>query len=159
MNLQLSHIDASGRVQMVDISSKAQTDRSASAKAIVRFPVAAAQQLRSKGVAKGEWQATAKIAGIQAAKQTQLLIPLCHPLKLSCIEIDIQWLDNSQLSILSTCKCQGTTGVEMEALTAVSIAALTVYDMCKALSKDIEIAQITLVEKTGGKTDYHSVDN
>ncbi|HDZ15446.1 hypothetical protein LCGC14_1496480 [marine sediment metagenome] len=157
MNKELSHIDASGNAVMVDVSNKKVTSRSAIASGRVEFPSAvfdtlAAQDFLGK---KGSIIQTAVIAGIQAVKKTSELIPLCHQINLSKVQIDIH-PHNNNLEIRCTVKCNEKTGVEMEALTGVSISALTIYDMCKALSHDISITNIQLEEKTGGKNDYRS---
>lgn len=151
----ISHLDKSGNPQMVDVSEKKITSRIAMAQSVVQFPPDVFAQLEQHHFlsAKGSIIATAIIAGTMAAKRTADLIPLCHPLSLSQIKIDITIGSNS-LIIVATVKCEGKTGVEMEALTAASVAALTVYDMCKALSHDIVISQTRLLEKKGGKSDY-----
>lgn len=156
MKEQLSHIDDSGNASMVDVSKKDITTRTAVASAIVFFPldvfkILAAQDFLGK---KGSIIQTAIIAGIQAAKKTAELIPLCHQLHLSKIQIDITPVDNS-LQIICKVKCKEQTGVEMEALTGASISALTIYDMCKALSHDIKISEIQLEQKKGGKNDFN----
>jgi cyclic pyranopterin phosphate synthase len=141
---------------MVDVSDKKVSLRQASAKAVVLFPLNVIAQLKKDNwqVKKGAILEVARIAGIQGAKMTPSIIPLCHPLMLSGVEVDFSF-ENDQLQIVSKVKCMGQTGVEMEALTAASTAALTVYDMCKALSHDIVISQIMLLSKSGGKNDYH----
>lgn len=154
-NSILSHLDTERNPQMVDVSEKKITTRSATAQSIVVFPAAIFKQLvKNKFLSsKGGIFATAVIAGTMAAKRTADLIPLCHPLSLSQIIITIETGENLLL-IKATVKCDGKTGVEMEALTAASVAALTVYDMCKALSHDIIITQTRLLEKKGGKSDF-----
>jgi cyclic pyranopterin phosphate synthase len=151
----LSHLNSEGNPQMVDVSGKEVTNRTATAQAMVQFPSPVFKQLVKNNFlgSKGSIFHTAIIAGTLAAKRTADLIPLCHPLSLSQISIDIE-KGTDMLLINATIKCDGKTGVEMEALTAVSIAALTVYDMCKALSHDIVITQTKLVEKKGGKSDF-----
>ena len=151
----LSHLDTKGNPKMVDVSQKQITNRTARAQSTVQFPPAIFKQLAKNNFlsAKGSIFHTAIIAGTMAAKRTADLIPLCHPLSLSRVNIDIEENANS-LIINATITCDGKTGVEMEALTAASIAALTVYDMCKALSHDIIISQTKLVEKKGGKSDF-----
>lgn len=154
-NSILSHLDTEGDPQMVDVSEKKITTRTATAQSTVAFPPPVFKQLvKNKFLSnKGSIFATAIIAGTMAAKRTADLIPLCHPLSLSQILINIETGENILL-IKATVKCDGKTGVEMEALTAASVAALTVYDMCKALSHDIIITQIRLLEKKGGKSDF-----
>ncbi|SDB54531.1 cyclic pyranopterin monophosphate synthase subunit MoaC [Flavobacteriaceae bacterium MAR_2010_188] len=152
----LSHIDEEGKANMVDVSNKETTARIAVATANVIFPVAVYKHLQGQNFLgnKGSIFQTAVIAGIQAAKKTSDLIPLCHPLALKKIDVDIQPNPNTNsLQISATVKCIGQTGVEMEALTAASVAALTVYDMTKAISHDIIISDIKLKEKRGGKRD------
>ena len=151
----LSHLDTKGNPQMVDVSQKQITSRTATAQSTVQFPPAIFKQLAKNNFlsAKGSIFHTAIIAGTMAAKRTADLIPLCHPLSLSRVNIDIE-KEKDSLLINATVACDDKTGVEMEALTAASIAALTVYDMCKALSHDIVISQTKLVEKKGGKSDF-----
>jgi cyclic pyranopterin phosphate synthase len=152
MNNPFSHIGSDGEARMVDVGNKPATVRTAIAEAIVRLGPELASQLRETGItAKGSVIETARIAGIMAAKKTAHLIPLCHPLPLSVVNIDAV-LDDETVIINSFVKCTHTTGVEMEAMTAVTVAALTVYDMCKAVSKGIVIESIALIEKTGGKS-------
>lgn len=153
---QLTHTDAQGRAAMVDVGGKAPTSRSASACASVLLGPVAFRLLRDNQLAKGDALAAAQLAGIMAAKQTAALIPLCHPLPLDHVSVSFQ-LDqlHSAAVVTATCRTTGRTGVEMEALTAVSVAALTVYDMCKAVSHDIIITDVKLVSKTGGKKDFH----
>lgn len=149
----LTHIDSKGAARMVDVTNKAVTERLARAEAIIYLSKKALDLVISGNHHKGDVFATARIAGIQAAKKTSDLIPLCHPLALSSVKVELE-ADQSldQIRITSECKLSGQTGVEMEALTAVSVAALTVYDMCKAVDKGISIAHIRLLEKTGGKS-------
>jgi cyclic pyranopterin phosphate synthase len=143
---------------MVDVSDKRVTLREARARAIVAFPADVAERLRADGdrpvSKKGPVFATAIIAGVMAAKRTHELIPFCHPLGLSGCDIDIEMDDRDQAVITCRCRVHHRTGVEMEALTGASVAALTVYDMCKALSHDIVIRDTRLLEKRGGKSDY-----
>lgn len=138
---------------MVDITTKAQTLRKAKASGIVKMDTRTLELIRKGQIAKGNVLTTAKIAGIMAAKKTGELIPLCHPLELTAIEVNLE-IDRSesQIVIQSEVQNMGRTGVEMEALTAVSVAALTIYDMCKALDKNIVIGNIMLLEKSGGKS-------
>ncbi len=146
-----SHFDPNGRAKMVDISGKPETARTALASAAVQVNQNTFSLIRSGGLKKGDVLATAQIAGIMGAKHTADLIPMCHPVALSGIELAFQ-LDEPQLTIHITAnvRCTGRTGVEMEALTAVSIAALTIYDMCKAVQRDIVIRDLHLLSKTGG---------
>lgn len=151
----LTHLDAAGRPAMVDVSDKVVTAREAVASARVRFPPAIAEQLRRQGLrsAKGGIVETAIIAGTLAVKRTHELIPFCHPLAIDGCRIAIDWHDPRTLGIDCRVRTTGRTGVEMEALTGASVAALTVYDMCKALSHAIVIGPVRLVSKRGGKSD------
>ncbi|MBW8285633.1 MAG: cyclic pyranopterin monophosphate synthase MoaC [Rhizobium sp.] len=149
----LTHINAAGEAHMVDVGDKAETARSATAEGHVRMAAATLELIRSGNARKGDVIATARIAGIMAAKQTSNLIPLCHPLMLTKVTVDIEDdLALPGLRVTATAKLSGKTGVEMEALTAVSIACLTIYDMAKAADKAMEIGGIRLLEKTGGKS-------
>ena len=140
---------------MVDVSAKADTVREARAEAYIRMAPETLQMILSGQHHKGDVFATARIAGIQAAKRTWELIPLCHPLLLSKVEVSLTALpETHQVRIESLCKLSGKTGVEMEALTAVSVAALTIYDMCKAVQKDMVIETVRLLEKSGGKSGH-----
>ena len=152
----LSHLNVEGNPQMVDVSSKKASSRTATASTIVSFPAKVFEQLLQNNFlsSKGSIFHTAIIAGTMGAKRTADLIPLCHPLQLSKINIDIATGVNC-ITITAIVKCEGKTGVEMEALMAASISALTVYDMCKALSHDIIISQTKLIEKKGGKSDFN----
>lgn len=155
----LTHLDQQGQAQMVDVSAKPQTVRQAVAAGQVRMLPETLAAIQSGNAPKGDVLATARIAGIMAAKQTAQLIPLCHPLPLQ--KIEVQLTPDPQLpgyQIRATVKTLAVTGVEMEALTAVSVAALTLYDMAKALEKSIQIESIRLLSKTGGKSgDYRSI--
>lgn len=149
----LTHLNAAGEVHMVDVSGKSETLREACAEAFIQMRPATLELILSKENPKGDVFATARIAGIQAAKRTWELIPLCHPLALAKVELRISpGLDNQCIRIESLCRVTGVTGVEMEALTAVSVAALTIYDMCKAVQKDMQIGPVRLLAKTGGKS-------
>ena len=144
---------------MVDVSGKAETTRQARAEALISMNAQTLNMILSGEHHKGDVFATARIAGIQAAKRTWELIPLCHPLLLSKVEVQISALpEKNQVRIESLCKLSGKTGVEMEALTAASVAALTIYDMCKAVQKDMVIESVRLLEKTGGKSGHFSAD-
>lgn len=153
---KLSHVDAANQPQMVDVGGKPATRRTAQARARVAFPAEVAAKLHAAGYVtpKGAVFTVAHIAGVMGAKATAQLIPLCHPLSLDKCDIAIRMEGNEAL-IDCTVSCRGSTGVEMEALTGASIAALTIYDMCKAMSHDIVIGEIRLMQKTGGK---HDVD-
>lgn len=150
---KLSHIDNEGDIQMVDVTLKAKTIRVAKARGVVKMDADTLELIEKGQIAKGNVLTTAKIAGIMAAKKTSELIPLCHPLELTGIDIHLN-IDhrNSQIVIESQVQTTGKTGVEMEALTAVCVAALTIYDMCKAVNKKIIIGDIMLLEKSGGKS-------
>jgi cyclic pyranopterin monophosphate synthase len=150
---KLSHLNNEGQVQMVDVTAKAQTIRKAKARGIVKMDSQTLKLIEKGQIAKGNVLTTAKIAGIMAAKKTGEFIPLCHPLELTGIDINFN-MDHkrSQIVIEAQVQIAGKTGVEMEALTAVSIAALTIYDMCKAVNKKIIIGDIMLLEKSGGKS-------
>jgi cyclic pyranopterin phosphate synthase len=150
---QLTHIDEQGSARMVDIGNKAVTVRTAVARAVVCMQAQTMALLEQGAHKKGDVVAVARIAGIQAAKKCADLIPLCHPLLLTSVDVSFE-LDRaeSQVHIEACCKVSGQTGVEMEALTAVSVAALTIYDMCKAVDRGMEIRTITLLSKEGGKS-------
>jgi cyclic pyranopterin phosphate synthase len=150
---KLSHIDDKGRPKMVDISAKAATHRQAVAKGVVRMKAETLDLIKKGGTKKGEVLATAQLAGIMAAKKTADLIPLCHPIPIDEVTVDFK-LDekNSAVEITATAKSTGKTGVEMEALTATAIAALTIYDMGKAVDRAMKIENIRLVYKSGGKS-------
>jgi cyclic pyranopterin phosphate synthase len=152
----LTHLDQTGRPAMVDVSAKAATARDATAECRVRFPADVARQLRASGLksAKGGVVDTAIIAGTMAVKRTHELIPFCHPLPIDGCRIGIDWLDEQSLRIECTVRTTHRTGVEMEALTGATVAALTVYDMCKALSHRIVIGPAKLLGKRGGKHDF-----
>ena len=153
MSSGFSHFDDSGNAVMVDVSDKPETRREAVAEGRVLCNAETLGLIRQGGVKKGDVLSVARLAGIMGAKQTAALIPLCHPLPLSAVSLDLS-LDEaaSAVRIRATCRTDGKTGVEMEALTAVSVAALTVYDMIKAVQKDAVIDGIRLLEKTGGKS-------
>lgn len=152
MNNQLSHFDESGQARMVDVSDKTNTLRTAKAEAFVALSQSVLKALPNNP--KGDPLEVARIAGILAAKRTSELIPMCHPLALSFVDIQLQVTSNG-VSIVAEARTTGPTGVEMEALTAASVAALTVYDMTKALDKSIEITGVRLLEKTGGKSGHY----
>lgn len=148
---ELTHLDERGQARMVDVSEKPASVRTAVASARVRTRPEVVELIRTGGVAKGDVLATARIAGIQAAKQTPGLIPLCHPLLLDQVAVDLE-LTHDAILVRSRVRCTGRTGVEMEALTAAAVAALAVYDMCKALDRGMTIEQVQLEEKAGGKS-------
>ena len=149
---ELTHFDDRGASRMVDTSAKAETLREARASGLVRMAAATLKLIRDRGVAKGDVLEVARLAGIMAAKRTGDLIPLCHPLPLTGVTVDFAFPANDLLRIDATARVVGRTGVEMEALTAVSVAALTVYDMCKSADRTMTIERIRLEEKTGGKS-------
>lgn len=155
MKKELTHVDAGGKPAMVDIGDKAVTARCATAECVVEFPRQVAATLRADAlrVEKGAVIDTAIIAGTMAVKRTSELIPFCHPLPIHGVDFSIDWLDETSLGIRCAVRTEHRTGVEMEALTGATVAALTVYDMCKALSHDIIIRQARLVSKRGGKND------
>jgi len=150
---ELTHIDESGRPRMVDITEKADTHREAVAKGVVRMKTSTFDLLKKGKMAKGDVLAVAQLAGIMAAKQTPNLIPLCHPLLLGDIKVEFNLNEGgSTVEITTTVKSTGKTGVEMEALTATAVTALTIYDMCKAVDRGMRIDNIRLVRKSGGKS-------
>ena len=149
-----THINAQGRARMVDVSDKDITARTAKAYGVVYMNAEAIEMIKSGGIKKGDVLSVAQVGGIMAAKKTSEIIPMCHPVMTTGIDINFT-VNEKSVEIESIVKCKGETGVEMEALMAVSAAALTIYDMCKAVQKDIVIGEIKLLEKTGGKSgDY-----
>jgi len=151
----LTHLDEKGQARMVDVGDKAQTVREATAQAVVQMLPETLALILTGGHKKGDVLATARIAGIMAAKKTPDLIPMCHPLLLTSIKVEIEPMEGqSALLILATCKLTGQTGVEMEALSAATVAALTIYDMCKAVDKGMIITECKLLEKKGGKSGH-----
>ena len=150
---ELTHLDPQGRAQMVDVTDKAVTHREATAEARVVMQPETLAMITEGRHKKGDVLAVARIAGIQAAKKTSELIPLCHPLLLTSVNVNLEAEPaDCQIRIQATCKLAGQTGVEMEALTAASVAALTLYDMCKAVDKGMTIEGVRLLEKSGGKS-------
>ena len=150
---RLTHIDETGAVRMVDVGAKAVTERVAVAAAVVVMRPETLSLLEAGAHKKGDVLAVARVAGIQAAKKCSDLIPLCHPLMLTSVSVDFRTdVEQSCVHIEACCKVSGKTGVEMEALTAVSVAALTIYDMCKAVDRGMEIRSVGLLQKTGGKS-------
>jgi indole-3-glycerol phosphate synthase len=154
----LSHVDAEGRARMVDVSDKDESNRVAVAGARVQMRPETLARIQAGEIAKGDVLATARLAGIMAAKRTAELIPLCHPLALTSVAVELQCVpDRSAVEITATCRLKGRTGVEMEALTAASVAALTIYDMCKAIDRGMVVTDLRLLKKSGGKSgDYEA---
>lgn len=152
--MDLTHFDEEGRARMVDVSDKAETARVAVACGKVLMKPETLERIRSGLIAKGDVLAVAQVAGIMAAKQTSQLIPMCHPLVITGVKLSFNLVEPGQVDIEAKVKVHGKTGVEMEALTAVSVAALTIYDMCKAVDKTMTIEDIYLVEKLGGKSGH-----
>ncbi len=148
---KLTHIDGDGAAHMVDVSGKNDSVREAHAEGIIRMDAAVLKAIKTNMMKKGDVLATARIAGIMAAKKTSELIPLCHPLALSKVAVEFEFLDDG-IRVKAMARLTGKTGVEMEALTAVSTALLTVYDMSKAMQKDMVISDIRLLSKSGGKS-------
>ncbi len=151
---ELTHFDDSGASRMVDVGEKAVTSRRAKAEGVIVMQAVTLALIRDRKLAKGDVLEVARLAGIMATKRTAELIPLCHSLGLDGASVDYEFLDDQQLRIEATVTVQGRTGVEMEALMAVSIAALTVYDMCKSVDRAMQITGIRLLEKTGGKSGH-----
>jgi cyclic pyranopterin monophosphate synthase len=154
----LTHLDSQGRANMVDVTDKDVTFREAVAEAFVRMRPETLQMIVSGGHPKGDVFAVARIAGIQAAKKTSDLIPLCHPLMLTGVKVELSAEGQDAVRIVARCKLSGQTGVEMEALTAASVAALTIYDMCKAVDRGMVIENVRLLEKHGGKSGHFIAD-
>jgi cyclic pyranopterin phosphate synthase len=155
----LTHLDAQGRANMVDVTDKAVTHREAVAQAFIRMLPQTLQMIVDGDHPKGDVFAVARIAGIQAAKKTSDLIPLCHPLMLSSVKVELSAEGVDRVRVVARCKLSGQTGVEMEALTAASVAALTIYDMCKAVDRAMVIEQVQLLEKVGGKSGHFQADS
>ncbi len=150
---ELSHLDKDGKAAMVDVSAKAPSERVAVAKGAITMMPETLALIQEGGVAKGDVLSVARLAGIMGAKRTPELIPLCHPLALSSVKVELTPdPEHAAIDIAATCKVVAATGVEMEALTAVAVAALTVYDMCKAVDRGMVIGEIRLVHKSGGKS-------
>lgn len=150
---RLSHFDSKGRARMVDVSDKPPTKREAVARGTVTMKKETLRLIKDLKIAKGDVLEVARIAGIMAAKKTPDMIPMCHPLQISSVSVDFEFDEKkSRIDIESRVKVSGQTGVEMEALTAVSVAALTIYDMCKAVDREMVISDILLLEKSGGKS-------
>lgn len=156
---ELTHFDDQGNARMVDVSNKEETRRTASAEAFVSMKPETLSMIIQGHVGKGDVLGAARIAGIMASKRTSELIPLCHPLPLTAVEVSLACdIDRNVVAISSTCRTTGRTGVEMEALTAVSVAALTVYDMCKSADRGMKIECTRLIFKSGGKSGTFQVD-
>lgn len=156
---ELTHFNEQGRAKMVDVTGKTATCRTAVAKGEIHMSRETLGRIRAGTVKKGDVLAVAQVAGIQAAKHTWELIPMCHPLPLTGIDISFALLESpSRVEITAAVTCTGVTGVEMETLTAVSAAALTIYDMCKAIQKDMRIEHIRLLSKSGGKSGDYNIE-
>ena len=153
MSDKLTHVDASGQANMVDVADKDTTTRLARARANVLMQAQTLQKIKDNDFKKGDVLAVARIAGIMAAKQTHHLIPMCHSLNLSKVSVDFEFIDEG-IQITTMAKLNGQTGVEMEALTAASVAALSIYDMCKAVDRFMRISDVQLLEKSGGKSGH-----
>ncbi len=150
----LTHVDNRGKASMVDVSDKAVSIREARAEVFVQLNAKTVDKIKENSMKKGDVLCVARIAGIQAAKKCADLIPLCHLLMLSKVAIDFEWVGNNHLRIESYCKLSGKTGVEMEALTAASVAALTIFDMCKAIDRAMIIDGLKVLEKKGGRSGH-----
>ena len=147
-----SHVDEEGRARMVDVGEKAITRRIARAGALVSMRPETLAKIRDGSIEKGAVLATARLAGIMAAKRTSDLIPLCHPLAISKVTVDFEYRGASEIAVTAEVRVEGKTGVEMEALTACSVAGLTIYDMCKAIDREMVIGEVRLLHKSGGKS-------
>ena len=156
----LSHVDKTGKARMVDVSHKEDTLREAEAEGIIRLTPETLKAVRENSAAKGDVLAVARVAGIMAAKKTPELIPLCHPLPLSSVKVDFDLIeDPSAVKVKAMARTKAPTGVEMEALTAVSVALLTIYDMLKAIDKSLEMGGVKLLAKSGGKSGTYRVEH
>lgn len=153
--MKLTHINSKGEAVMVNVGEKEITQRTAQACGIIEMKQETLQKLLDADLKKGDGLAAARIAGIMGAKNTSTLIPLCHNIPIESVEIEFEPISKTRLKITSFAKCSYKTGIEMEALTAVSVACLTVYDMCKAIDREMVIKDIRLLKKTGGKSDYN----
>lgn len=152
---QLTHVDEQGKASMVDVGGKRDSERTATASGRIFVGKEILEMIRANAIKKGDVLSVARISGIMGAKRTAEIIPLCHNIPLSSIKVDARLdEDRQEVEVWATVKCSGKTGVEMEALVAVSTALLTIYDMCKAVSQQMEIGSVRLVEKRGGKSDY-----
>lgn len=153
--MDFTHINDQGRAQMVDISQKSDTQRIAKAQAVIKMQAETLEKIKSGGVKKGDVLAVAQVAGIMAAKQTANLIPMCHQIMLTSVDIDFEYdSEKPWIRVNSSVKTTGKTGAEMEAITAVTVAAMTIYDMGKAIDRWMEITDIKLIEKAGGKSGH-----
>lgn len=152
--MDLTHFNSSGRATMVDVSEKKVTDRTAVATGYIEMAENTVSTIKNGGIKKGDVLSVAQVAGIMGAKKTSDIIPMCHNIFISGANIEFEIINNKRIKIIATVKTSGQTGIEMEALAAVSISALTIYDMCKAIDKNMIISDIKLVKKTGGKSDY-----
>lgn len=150
--MELTHLDESGSARMVDVGEKKNTKRTAKAQAVVTMKPETLKLISSGKIKKGDVFSCARIAGIMAAKRTHELIPMCHPIPIDGIQVDIEPRGTCQVKILVSMVCTYKTGIEMEALTAASVAALTIYDMCKSVDRGMEIGEVFLLKKTGGKS-------
>ena len=159
MSLELTHLDSTGRARMVDVGDKPATERRAVARAVVRVSAQTARAVLAGDAPKGDVLGVARIAGIQAAKRTSELIPLCHPLALTFVGVDGSVdVSDGRIVLTAEARTTGPTGVEMEAMTAASVAALTVYDMVKGIERGAEIAEVVLLEKSGGRSGHWTRD-
>lgn len=150
---ELTHFNAENRARMVDVTDKPATTRDATAEGFIAMNADTLSLIRSGGVKKGDVLAVAQVAGIMAAKRTHELVPMCHPVSLTAVDLSFTLSDEPcGVKILAHTRCKGETGVEMEALTACTVAALTIYDMCKAMQRDMEIREVRLLHKSGGKS-------
>lgn len=154
----LTHFDSEGAARMVDVSDKPATRRFARAETFVTMQAATGELIRSLKIAKGDVLQIARLAGIMAAKRTGDLIPLCHPIGLDGVELQLEFVDSTQLRIEASAIVHGRTGIEMEVLTAVTVASLTVYDMCKAIDRGMSLGPARLLEKSGGKSGHFKAD-
>lgn len=152
----LTHLDEQGAARMVDISTKDVTQRIACAQAVITMKPETLRMIVDGNAPKGDVFACARIAGIMAAKKTSDLIPMCHPMPIDSVKIEIEPISEMKIRLVSTLRCTHKTGIEMEALTAVSVAALTIYDMCKAIDRGMRVDEVLLLHKSGGKSgEYH----
>jgi cyclic pyranopterin phosphate synthase len=152
--MEFSHLDDQGKAKMVDVSAKDVTERTAIASGLISIKPDVIRMITDRKIPKGDVLATARIAGIMAAKRTSELIPMCHPLAINHVSVDFI-IEKDRIKIIAAVKVTGKTGVEMESLTAVSVAALTIYDMCKSMDKSMAISQIQLDEKCGGRSGHY----
>lgn len=150
--MELTHLDKNGAAHMVDVGDKQTTKRTAQAQAVITMQPETLRRIAEDTMPKGDVFACARIAGIMAAKRTSDLIPMCHPLPIDGVEVEITPISETEVRLVSTLRCTHKTGIEMEALTAVSVAALTIYDMCKAIDRGMRIDQVLLLHKAGGKS-------